>query len=151
MKFELSYIDKLAKLLNENNLSGIVLKDGEEVVELKRDNATVVTNVAPEQVKTVQAQVEAPVAEVQTAPEAPKTSRKEIKSPMVGTFFQATAPDAEPLVTVGDVISKGQVVCIVEAMKLMNEIESDVAGKVVEICVQDGEPVEFGQVIMYVE
>jgi len=151
MKFELSYIDKLAKLLNENNLSGIVLKDGEQVVELKKDNAAVVANVAPEQVKTVSAPVKTQVTEVQATIDEPKTSRKEIKSPMVGTFFQATAPDAEPLVSVGDVISKGQVVCIIEAMKLMNEIETEVSGKITKILVEDGQPVEYGQVLMYVE
>ena len=70
---------------------------------------------------------------------------------MVGTFYKAPSPDAEPFVNVGSTIKSGDVVCIVEAMKMMNEIESEVAGKVVEICVEDGQPVEFGQVLMYVE
>ena len=70
---------------------------------------------------------------------------------MVGTFYKAPSPDSEPFVSVGSTVSSGDVVCIVEAMKMMNEIESEVSGKVVEICVEDGQPVEFGQVLMYVE
>lgn len=70
---------------------------------------------------------------------------------MVGTFYKSPSPDASPFVEVGQTISKGDVVCIVEAMKLMNEIESEVSGKITEICVSDGQPVEFGQVLMYVE
>ena len=74
-----------------------------------------------------------------------------ITSPMVGAFYAAPAPGAKPFVKVGDVVSTGQVVCIVEAMKLMNEIEADVSGKITEICVEDGQSVEYGQVLMYVE
>ena len=70
---------------------------------------------------------------------------------MVGTFYQAPNPTSPAFVEVGQTINKGQVVCIIEAMKLMNEIESEVSGKITEICVKDGEPVEYGQVLMYVE
>lgn len=70
---------------------------------------------------------------------------------MVGTFYKSPSPDADPFVKVGSEVKQGDVVCIVEAMKMMNEIESEVSGKVVEICVEDGQPVEFGQVLMYVE
>ena len=70
---------------------------------------------------------------------------------MVGTFYTAPSPDAKPFVQVGDTIKEGDVVCIVEAMKLMNEIDSEVSGKIVEVCVENGQPVEFGQVLMYVE
>ena len=76
---------------------------------------------------------------------------KPITSPMVGTFYMASSPEAKPFVEVGQTVSKGDVVCIVEAMKLMNEIESEFSGEIVEICVEDGQPVEFGQVLMYVE
>ncbi len=74
----------------------------------------------------------------------------EVKSPMVGTFYRAPAPDEAPFVEVGDRIRVGQTVCIIEAMKLMNELESEVVGEVVEILVQNGEPVEYGQVLMRV-
>ena len=88
--------------------------------------------------------------------QAENTSKEEenykiIKSPMVGTFYTSSSPKAEPFVKVGDKIKKGQVVCIVEAMKLMNQIESEFSGKITEICVQDGQAVEYGQTIMYVE
>jgi len=88
--------------------------------------------------------------------ESPKEPEKkinllEIKSPMVGTFYRAPAPDARPYVDVGENIRTGQVVCIIEAMKLMNEIESEVAGKVVEILLEDGKPVQFGQPLYLVE
>lgn len=74
----------------------------------------------------------------------------EITSPMVGTFYRAPAPDEPPFVDVGELISKGDTVCIIEAMKLMNDIEAEVSGEIVEIVVQNGEPVEFGQVLMRV-
>ena len=81
---------------------------------------------------------------------APESKGTPITSPMVGAFYAAPAPGAKPFVKVGDTVSTGQVVCIVEAMKLMNEIESEVSGKIVEICVEDGQSVEYGQVLMYV-
>ena len=71
----------------------------------------------------------------------------EVESPMVGTFYRAPAPDAPPYVEVGDRVSKGQTLCILEAMKLMNELEAEVAGEIREICVQNAEPVEYGQVL----
>jgi len=74
-----------------------------------------------------------------------------IKSPLVGTFYRAPSPGAPPFVEEGDIVSKGQVVCIIEALKVMNEIESDVDGKVVKILVENGQPVEYGQELMYIE
>jgi acetyl-CoA carboxylase biotin carboxyl carrier protein len=96
---------------------------------------------------------QAPVKETATAsaaPPPPKVDEKwlEIKSPMVGTFYRAPAPDEPPYVDIGDRIRTGQIVCIIEAMKLMNEIESEVSGQVMEILVNNGEPVEYGQVLM---
>jgi acetyl-CoA carboxylase biotin carboxyl carrier protein len=86
-------------------------------------------------------------------PPAPMVDDKkwvDVTSPMVGTFYSAPAPDEDPFVTVGDRITKGDTVCIIEAMKLMNEIEGEVTGQIMEIAVQNGEPVEFGQVLMRV-
>ena len=74
-----------------------------------------------------------------------------IRSPMVGTFYRAPSPQAPPFVEEGDIISKGQVLCIIEAMKLMNEIESDVDGKIVSILVEDGKPVEYGEPLFLIE
>lgn len=76
---------------------------------------------------------------------------KEIKAPMVGTFYSKSSPTSKAFVKVGDKIKKGDVVCIIEAMKLMNEIETEVSGKVTQICVEDGQSVEYGQVLMYIE
>lgn len=76
---------------------------------------------------------------------------KEIRSPMVGTFYRRSSPEVAPFVNVGDVVAKGKVLCIIEAMKVMNEIESDVAGRVTEVCLEDGDMVEFEEVIFRIE
>ncbi len=82
---------------------------------------------------------------------APASGLKEIRSPMVGTFFRAPEPGAEPYATVGTRVTPGQTVCIIEAMKIMNEIEAEIAGVVREVCVEDAQPVEFGQVLYKVD
>lgn len=152
MKFETDYIDRLAKILADNGLTEISLEDGEQAVTLRRE---VVAMAAPQITATVPAPAAAAAAP-QTVPPA-ETSAAPVKkgtpitSPMVGTFYKSPSPDAEPFVKVGSTVNQGDVVCIVEAMKMMNEIESEVSGKVVEICVEDGQPVEFGQVLLYVE
>jgi acetyl-CoA carboxylase biotin carboxyl carrier protein len=94
----------------------------------------------------------APVSELPKAPPQVDDGRlMAIKSPMVGTFYAAPAPDAKPYVELGQWIDKGQVVCIVEAMKLMNEIESEVSGRIGKIMVENGKPVEFGQVLFLID
>jgi len=151
MKFETDYIEKLAIILAETGMTEISLEDGEQAITLRKD---VVVTSAPQVVAPVAAPAAAPIAApaAQSA-EAPAPAKKgtPITSPMVGTFYKSPSPDAAPFVTVGSTIKQGDVVCIVEAMKMMNEIESEVSGKVVEICVEDGQPVEFGQVLLYVE
>ena len=148
MKFDIDYIEKLSKVLAENELTEISLEDGEQAITIRKDVV-----VAP--VSAVAAPQVAPQAAAPAPQAAPKVEEVKkgtpINSPMVGTFYSAPSPDASPFVTIGKPINKGDKVCIIEAMKLMNEIESEVSGKVVEICVQDGQPVEFGQVLMYVE
>ena len=151
MKFEIEYIEKLAKVIADNELTEISLEDGDQAITIRKDLAEVVTTaVAPAAAPApvvCQTTVNTPVAEVAT--EAPKG--KAITSPMVGTFYASPAPDAEPFVEVGKTIAEGDVVCIVEAMKLMNEIKAECAGRITQICVSNGDPVEFGQVLMYVE
>ena len=90
-------------------------------------------------------------AEAPRAVEAPKSSLLEVKSPMVGTFYGAPEPGAKPYVTVGSTVKKGQIVCIIEAMKIMNEIESDHSGVVKEIGATDAHPVEYGQVLFRID
>ena len=152
MDFKPEYIEKLAKLINDNNLTEISLEDGEQAITIRKDLPEVVVGASAPVVaapaSTQAAQAPAPKAEEKAEPE---TNGKAITSPMVGTFYSASAPDAPAFVEIGSEVKVGDVVCIIEAMKLMNEIKSEQAGKVVKICVKNGDPVEFGQVLMYVE
>lgn len=145
MNFELNYIKELITILEDSKLTEIALEDGERAIVLKKEKETVA---APQVVATAPAQIAPAEAFVCTPVEK---KGKAITSPMVGTFYSAPSPDAEAFVKVGSTVSAGATVCIIEAMKLMNEIEADVAGKVTEICVENGQTVEFGQVLMYVE
>jgi len=152
MKFETEYIEKLAKVLAETGLTEISLEDGEQAITLRKD--VIVSSVPQSAVlPAVPAVNAAPAAPAQAgaAETAPAKKGTPITSPMVGTFYKSPSPDADPFVTVGQTVAKGDVVCIVEAMKMMNEIEAEISGKVVEVCVEDGQPVEYGQVLMYVE
>lgn len=142
------YIQELAELLNENSLTEISLKDGDKEIVLKKEKEVVAS--APSGVVAASIPASSTGAEAFVCTPIEKKG-KPITSPMVGTFYKASSPDAKPFVELGSAVSEGTVVCIIEAMKLMNEIESDISGKVVEICVEDGQPVEFGQVLMYVE
>ena len=159
MQFDFEYIEKLVKLVSDSELSELVLEDSEQAIVLKKNENQVISQVVP---SSNMAQI--PLASVgtvsnntQTAVETKEEEVKEkpkgkpITSPMLGTFYKAPSPDASPFVTVGDMVATGQVVCIIEAMKMMNEIEAEVSGRVVEICVADGQSVEYGQVLMYVE
>ncbi len=152
MKFDVDYIEKLAKILADSGLTEISMEDGEQAITIRKDFPPVT---AAPVVSQVAAPAAAPVAQPVSAPSAEKSEPakkgKPLTSPMVGTFYKAASPDAKPFVEVGQTVAQGDVVCIVEAMKLMNEIESEFSGKVVEICVEDGQPVEFGQVLMYIE
>ena len=151
MKFEVDYIEKLAKIIADNELTEISLEDGEQAITIRKDLAEVVTTtaVAPATPAPVVCQTTVNPAVVEVEKEAPKG--KAITSPMVGTFYAAPSPDADPFVEVGKTISEGDVVCIVEAMKLMNEIKAEHAGKITQICVSNGDPVECGQGVMYGE
>lgn len=149
MNIELDYLKKLAKLVNDNSLKEISLKDGDIEISLKKDCAEQMIVPTPI-VQQVPQAVEEIIEETKPA-EVQESKRVPITSPMVGSFYSAASPNAKPFVKVGDVVAAGQVVCIIEAMKLMNEIETEVSGKIVEICVENGQSVEYGQVLMYVE
>lgn len=151
MEFKPEYIEKLAKIISDNGLTEISMEDGEQAITIRKDLPEVmVAPSAPAAIPAVQsASAVQPATEAVPAEEAPKG--KAITSPMVGTFYSASSPEAAPFVEIGSTISEGDVVCIVEAMKLMNEIKSEHSGKVVQICVKNGDPVEYGQVLMYVE
>ena len=150
MKLETDYIERLAKIITDNGLSEISLEDGEQAITIRKDSAEVVTVAAP----AMPVQTAAPAAVQQSGSEEaqkPAPKGKAITSPMVGTFYASSSPEAEPFVEVGSEIKEGDVVCIIEAMKLMNEIKSEHAGKIIQICVKNGDPIEYGQVLMYVE
>ncbi len=156
-----SKIRKLIRIVEESNIDELeVTTFGRKVKITRRVNhqnphspSHLIVNPSPEKPAAVATPKEEPVSvsvEV-TKPEGVKDNFLSIKSPMVGTFYRAPAPGAKPYVEVGQVIGAGQVVCIVEAMKLMNEIESEVAGRVVKILVENGKPVEFGQTLFQIE
>lgn len=149
MKFDIDYVEKLAKVLADNSLTEISLEDGEQAITLR--NEVMGVTAAPVAVAAPQAPANVPAPTVAPAAQEATHKGKALTSPMVGTFYSAPSPDADAFVKVGQTIKEGDVVCIVEAMKLMNEIESDFSGKITEICVEDGQPVEFGQVLMYIE
>ena len=147
-------IEKIIQMMNENGITEFVLEREGEKLSLKKSSPAVEfvhQQVAPYHPFAAQQSVPQQTS-VQSAPKEDGNVEQEedknveyICSPIVGTFYRAPAPDAEPYVKEGQHIEAGQVVCIVEAMKVMNEIKSDFAGVVEEIMVENGEPVEFGQ------
>lgn len=158
---DIEYITKLIELVSESKVDEIEIEEEGKKLRIAKTNsapANAVYHVAPPQAYTPPP-VPAPVAPVTPAEPAPTavvpqpstTKLHEVKSPIVGTFYRSPAPDAAPFVEVGSVVSAGTVLCIVEAMKLMNEIESDVSGKIVKIMVENGQPVEYDQVLFLVE
>lgn len=142
-----NYIKELAELLNENSLTEISVKEGDKEIVIKKEKEVVVGASSG----VVTASMPAPSGAEAFVCTPIEKKGKPVTSPMVGTFYKAASPDSKAFVELGSIVSSGDTVCIIEAMKLMNEIETDVSGKVVEICVEDGQAVEFGQVLMYVE
>ncbi|MEO9273868.1 acetyl-CoA carboxylase biotin carboxyl carrier protein [Marinomonas sp. 5E14-1] len=137
-------IKKLIELLEESNVYEIEIKEGEEAVRISRGGAPVMAPMAAPVVSA--APVAAPVAASTAAPEAPAAvSGHTVNSPMVGTYYKSSAPGAKPFIEVGQTVNAGDTICIVEAMKMMNQIEADKSGTIGAILVEDGEPVEFDQ------
>lgn len=156
MKFDLEYIEKLVRMIDQSSLTELVLEDDQRSIVLKKEQKVLSVQQMPVSSLPLPTEkqlndTDKPASSDEKAQTENKPKGKPITSPMVGTFYKAPSPSAAPFVTVGDLVTPGQVVCIVEAMKLMNEIESEVSGRVSEICVEDGQNVEFGQVLMYVE
>ena len=144
-------VKKLIKLLEESNIGEIEIKEGEESVRISRygnQPATPVAYAAPAPVAPISAPTpaaaEAPAAEA-AAPTAAPVADNAVLSPMVGTFYRSPSPEAPSFVEVGQTVRVGDVLCIVEAMKMMNQIEADRAGTVTAIHVENGEAVEFDQ------
>lgn len=147
----LKELKEMINLMNENNLVEIEIEREGLRIKIKR-GISGIPEITQEKY-IIQPSGVSPTASPAPTKEAevPTIKRVEIKAPMVGTFYRAPAPEAPPFVSVGDEIEPGQVICIIEAMKLMNEIKTEVKGKIVEILVENAEPVEFGQVLFLVE
>ena len=147
-------VKKLIELLEESGIAEIEIKEGEEAVRISRMPSGGVMTHAPVMM-AAPAALAAPAAPaaVAAAPAAaaPRSNDHIVTSPMVGTFYAAQTPGAKPFVSIGDEVKVGQVLCIVEAMKMMNQIEADKAGRVTSIMAQNGEPVEFGQPLFVIE
>ena len=148
-------IKKLIELLEESGIAEIEIKEGEEAVRISRMPAGVVTHAAPPVTSlapTAVAPAAAPAALPAEIPAPkPKPNEHVITAPMVGTFYASPSPGAKAFVEIGDEIKVGQVLCIIEAMKMMNQIEADRAGRIASIMARNGDPVEFGQPLFVVE
>ena len=151
-------VKKLIELLDDSGIAEIEITEGEESVRISRyaPGAPVAAAPAPAPVAA------APVAAAAAAPAGPTDAAAapaeaseedgfEVTAPMVGTFYAASSPGAAPFIQVGDRINEGDTLCIIEAMKMMNQIEADVSGVVKSIRIQNGEPVEFGQVLFVID
>ena len=161
MKLDHDDLNRLIEKISKSDFQEFSLEGEDFKLEIKRNLATPPASqvFATSQENIDQSQVQANneamgSLQLQTPPPTPPPGRSdltEITSPMVGTFYRASAPGEDPFVEIGSPISAGQTICILEAMKLMNEIESEYNGEVVEILVENGTPVEFGQVLMRVK
>lgn len=156
-----SKIRKLIRIVEESNIDELEVTSWGRKIRITRrvnhqnphSSSHLIINQPPpaERVTSTPVKDEPVISMEVTKTEEIEGNLSAIKSPMVGTFYRAPAPGAKPYVDVGQIVSAGQVVCIVEAMKLMNEIESEVAGRVVKIPVENGKPVEFGQTLFLIE
>jgi len=146
-------VKKLMELLEESGMSEIEINEGEESVKISRYGNSPAPAQHPIQ-SFVQQQApvsSAPTSQTASPNEQPQETGQSVTSPMVGTFYSAPSPTAKPFVSIGQKINQGDTVGIIEAMKIMNQIESDQSGTVIEILVKDGEAVEFGQSLIVVE
>lgn len=147
-------VKKLIELLEESDVVELEIKEGEESVRISRGKAASMS--MPMAMAPVAAPISAPVAPAQTA--ASDTDRSEpsydghvVESPMVGTYYEAPAPGNPPFVKIGQRVNVGETLCIIEAMKILNQIESDVAGEVKAILCKNGDPVEYGQKLFVIK
>jgi acetyl-CoA carboxylase biotin carboxyl carrier protein len=149
---EIQQIEQLLQFMTEHNLEEFEYSRGDLKIRLKKPSAGVVVTAAPRMAATpeiiVPASVEAAPVPATSASAAEGRSTEDlhlVKSPIVGTYYESPSPGTEAFVKVGSFVETGKILCIVEAMKLMNEIESDVTGEVIRVFVENGQPVEYGQ------
>ena len=152
---DLRKIKKLMELLEESGIAEIEVKEGEESIKLSRNVTTTsmpVQQMIQQPMPTGQAPTISAPSEAPKALENPKVEKKNtINSPMVGTFYASSSPEAKPFVTVGQSVKKGDTLCILEAMKMMNQVQAESDGKITEILVDNAEPVEFDQPLFVIE
>ena len=144
-------IKKLIELLEESGIAEIEIKEGEEAVRISRMPVGAAAQFAPQPPAAVAPLPAAPAPVAEAPPPKPKSNEHVITAPMVGTFYACPSPGAKAFVEIGDEIKVGQVLCIIEAMKMMNQIEADKAGRIASIMARNGDPVEFGQPLFVVE
>ena len=145
---DLRKLKKLIDLVQESGIAELEITEGEEKVKIVKGGHVSVSAVAPVHVAPMEARPPAPAPVAAPAPAAEAQAVQEghvVKAPMVGTFYRSPSPDAKAFVEVGQPVKEGDTICIIEAMKLMNEIEADAGGVVKAILVENGQPVEYGQ------
>jgi acetyl-CoA carboxylase biotin carboxyl carrier protein len=146
---DLRKLKKLIDLVQESGIAELEITEGEEKVKIVKGGTVSVSTVAPVSAPAVaESRPAAPAAAPAATPAAEAPAGQEghvVKAPMVGTFYRSPSPDAKPFVEVGQAVKEGETICIIEAMKLMNEIEADASGVVKAILVENGQPVEYGQ------
>ncbi len=148
---DLRKLKKLIDLVQESGIGELEITEGEERVRISRMGAGAPVVMAA-QAPMAMVAATGPASSAPAAPEAPPApTGHTLKSPMVGTFYRSPSPGAPSFVEVGQAVTKGQTLCIIEAMKLLNEIESDAAGTVKAILVENGQPVEYGQPLFVIE
>ncbi len=145
----ISEVQKLAEIMERYSLTALRIGEGDERIELERGAAAQPAASPSHPAQPMPAAMEEAPAAAQASPAVADAS--EVLSPMVGVFYTSPSPDAAPFVKVGDRVQKGDVLCIIEAMKLMNEITAEVSGVVTEICVDNGQLVEYDQCLMRIE
>ena len=151
---DLRKLKTLIDLVSESNVSELEITEADGKVRIVKAGAAPIvmqTVAAPAVAVPAAAAAPAAAAPAAEAPAAPVETGHVVKSPMVGTFYRASSPGAKAFADVGDAVKAGQAVCIIEAMKIMNEIESDVDGTITKILVENGQPVEYGQPLFIVE
>lgn len=146
-------VKKLIELLDESGIAEIEITEGEESVRISRysQNAPPVVAAAPAPAAIAAPAPAAAPAAVDVAPAEPEETGFQVTAPMVGTFYGSSSPGAAPYVQVGDKVNEGDTLCIIEAMKMMNQIEADVSGVIKSIRIQNGEPVEYGQTLFVID
>lgn len=144
-------VKKLIELLESSGIAEIEIKEGEESVRISRTSSAPIAYAPPPMQAAGAAPLPAPVAEIAEKPVDSVPTGHRVTSPMVGTFYSASSPGAKPFVEVGQSVGEGDTLCIIEAMKMLNQIEADRAGVIKAVLVDNGQPVEYGEPLFVIE